>query len=77
MKAFQKVLSLLLILCLIVAVCPVLTANAETNEYIVRDEFGMYGYRQALQDQEMTFDTMEVVRRQSGRTRFSRGGERE
>ena len=47
------------------------------NGRIVRDEFGMYGYRQALQDQEMTFDTMEVVRRQSGRTRFSRGGERE
>lgn len=40
MKAFQKVLSLLLILCLIVAVCPVLTAYAETNDLIVRDEFG-------------------------------------
>ena len=44
MKAFKKLLSLLLALCLIVAVCPVLTAYAETNETVVRGEFGDFSY---------------------------------
>ncbi len=40
MKALKKTLALLLALCLIVAVCPVLTAYAETTGDIVTGDFG-------------------------------------
>lgn len=45
------------------------------NGRIVRDEFGAYGYREALEDAEMTFDTVQVYRRDTGRMKFRRGGE--
>jgi cell division transport system ATP-binding protein len=46
------------------------------NGRIVRDEFGMYGYMQALQGTETTFDTVEVETRKLFKTRFRRGGHR-
>ncbi len=46
------------------------------NGRIVRDEFGMYGYMQALQGTDVTFDTVEVQTRNLFRTRFKRGGGR-
>ncbi|MDO4177241.1 MAG: cell division ATP-binding protein FtsE [Bacillota bacterium] len=42
---------------------------------IVRDEFGAYGYKEALEDTEMTFDTVQVQRRDTARVRFRRGGD--
>lgn len=44
---------------------------------IVRDEFGAYGYKEALEDTEMTFDTVQVERRNTARVRFRRGGDKE
>ena len=46
------------------------------NGRIVRDEFGMYGYMQALEGTEATFDTVEVETRKLFKTRFRRGGQR-
>lgn len=43
---------------------------------IVRDEFGAYGYREALEDAELTFDTVQLARRKS-RKQFRRGGDEE
>lgn len=44
---------------------------------IVRDEFGAYGYREALEDTEMTFDTIQAKKRDTGRIKFRRGGEKQ
>ncbi len=46
------------------------------NGRIVRDEQGKYGYHQALEDAEMTFDTVEMETRRTFKTRFQRGGEK-
>ncbi len=46
------------------------------NGRIVRDETGMYGYMQALQDAEPTFDTIDASTIRQSRTRFRRGGRR-
>lgn len=46
------------------------------NGRIVRDEQGAYGYRQALENVEMTFDTVEMETRRTFRSRFQRGGEK-
>ncbi len=43
------------------------------NGRIVRDEFGLYGYRQALQGIEQTFNTVEADLSQTLRGRFRRG----
>ncbi|MCQ2545924.1 MAG: cell division ATP-binding protein FtsE [Clostridia bacterium] len=42
---------------------------------IVRDEFGAYGYQEALENAEMTFDTIQIQRRDTSRIRFRRGGD--
>ena len=39
---------------------------------IVRDEFGAYGYEEALENMEMTFDTIQNQR--TFRAGFKRGG---
>ena len=43
---------------------------------IVRDEKGMYGYKEALADTTNMFDTVEVKRRDTFRAGFRRGGRR-
>ena len=40
---------------------------------IVRDEFGAYGYEEALAEMEMTDDTLQSTRK--FRSRFRRGGD--
>lgn len=47
------------------------------NGKIVRDDVGAYGYAQALEDTEMTFDTVQVKKRHTTRIRFRRGGDKE
>ena len=48
------------------------------NGHIVRDEFGMYGYQEALAavEGDSAFDTIPVNRRHTIRRRFRRGGRR-
>ena len=46
------------------------------NGRIVRDEFGMYGYMQALSGTETTFNTIEADTRDFFKSRFQRGGSR-
>lgn len=41
---------------------------------IVRDEFGAYGYQEALEDAEMTFDTIQKNNRGTFKAKFRRGG---
>ena len=41
---------------------------------IVRDEFGMYGYKEALEDSEPTFDTMHAPDRKAIKRKFRKGG---
>ncbi len=45
--------------------------------HIVRDEFGLYGYAEALENTEMTFDTIQSERPSRSRSRFRKGGEQE
>lgn len=44
------------------------------NGRIVRDDFGAYGYKEALEQIENTFETANVQDRQTFRARFRRGG---
>lgn len=44
---------------------------------IVRDEFGMYGYKEALENTEMTFDTMHAPDRKALKRKFRKGGKEE
>ncbi|MDD6190500.1 MAG: cell division ATP-binding protein FtsE [Firmicutes bacterium] len=44
---------------------------------IVRDEFGMYGYKEALEDSEPTFDTMHAPDRKAIKRKFRKGGKEE
>lgn len=47
------------------------------NGHIVRDEFGMYGYQEALAaGNESAFDTIPVNKRRTIKRRFRRGGSR-
>ena len=43
---------------------------------IVRDEFGLYGYAEALEGVESTFDTIQSARTFRSKSRFRRGGKR-
>ena len=48
------------------------------NGRIVRDDFGAYGYKEALAAMENTFETVNVAQeRQTFRARFRRGGNKE
>ena len=48
------------------------------NGRIVRDDFGAYGYKEALEQLEKTFETVNVAQeRQTFRARFRRGGNKE
>ena len=44
---------------------------------IVRDEFGLYGYAEALEGVESTFDTIQSARTFRSKSRFRRGGKEE
>ena len=44
---------------------------------IVRDEFGIYGYAEALEGVESTFDTIQSARTFRSKSRFRRGGKEE
>ena len=44
---------------------------------IVRDEFGLYGYAEALEGVESTFDTIQSARTFRSKSRFRRGGQEE
>ena len=44
---------------------------------IVRDEFGLYGYAEALEGVESTFDTIQSARTFRSKSRFRRGGREE
>ena len=44
---------------------------------IVRDEFGAYGYAEALEGMESTFDTIQSARTVRSKSRFRRGGKEE
>lgn len=44
---------------------------------IVRDEFGFYGYAEALEGVESTFDTIQSARTFRSKSRFRRGGKEE
>ena len=44
---------------------------------IVRDEFGLYGYAEALEGVESTFDTIQSARTVRSKSRFRRGGKEE
>ena len=43
---------------------------------IVRDEFGAYGYKEALANAEVTFDTARMDNRVTFKARFRRGGKK-
>ena len=47
------------------------------NGRIVRDDFGAYGYQEALEQLEKTFETVHVDERQTFRARFRRGGRKD
>ena len=44
---------------------------------IVRDEYGAYGYQEALEKAEMTFDTVQLRNRDTFKAKFRRGGDKE
>ncbi len=45
------------------------------NGRIVRDNVGAYGYKEALENTEMTFDTVQIKERRTFKAKFRRGGE--
>ncbi len=44
------------------------------NGRIVRDNVGAYGYKEALENTEMTFDTVQIKERRTFKAKFRRGG---
>ncbi|MGI6765681.1 MAG: cell division ATP-binding protein FtsE [Lentihominibacter sp.] len=44
------------------------------NGRIVRDNVGVYGYKEALENTEMTFDTVQIKQRRTFKAKFRRGG---
>lgn len=44
------------------------------NGRIVRDNVGVYGYKEALENTEMTFDTVQIKQRKTFKAKFRRGG---